>query len=366
MNITETSNGILEALSRCKNLLIVIKGSPDPDVIASSYALKLLAAHRGVRSQIFALSRISLPQNSAIVNELGISITFDEQGPAPEGYDAYAVLDHQSAAVERLTGRIPCAIHIDHHERTEDTVSAGYTLISTSAGSVSTIMALVIKTADMGLSPSERRSVSTALYLGMLTDTDNFRHAGPLEEEAVEFLSPMMDKKVISRITSVPLSEQTRQIIGRAIAGKVAYRDWLFAGLGYIDESIRDSIAIAADFLLERESAETVIIYAAIDRRHGLTLDASFRTRNPNLDLDMIIKKITPNGGGRMYKGAFQIDLDYFRMCDDRDAFWRLLDSTTRQVLKNSRDGMHFTELKGFYKRMKRTLKTLFTGEDGD
>ncbi len=366
MNITETLNGILEALSRCKNLLIVIKGSPDPDVIASSYALKLLATHRGVHAQIVALARISLPQNSAIVNELGISMSFDEQGPSPEGHDAYAVLDHQSAYVERLSGRIPCAIHIDHHEKTEDTVNSGYSLISTTAGSVSTIMALVLKNAGLGLSPSERRNVATALYLGMLTDTDNFRHAGPHEQEAVEFLSPMMDKKIISRITSVPLSDQTQQLIGRALTGKVLYRDWLFAGLGYIDESIRDSIAITADFLLEREDAQTVIIYAMIDRRHGLTLDASFRTRNPNLDLDTLIKKITPNGGGRMYKGAFQINLDYFRNYDDRDALWSLLDGATRQVLRASRDGMHFTELKGFYRRMKRTLRTLFTGEESD
>ncbi|TAL38848.1 MAG: hypothetical protein EPN93_03720 [Spirochaetes bacterium] len=366
MNIVETSEGLLAALARHRTLLIVIKGSPDPDVIASSFALKHLAAFAGVKAQIFAFSKISLPQNSAIVETLDIPILFGRPDHPPEGFDAYAVLDHQSAAVEKLSGRIPCAIHIDHHEKMDDTVEAEFTLISASAGSVSTIMALVLKARDIGLSPEERTRLATALYLGILTDTDNFRHAGTLESEALEYLTPLTNRQVIARIANSPLSDQTLRLIEKAFLEKGMYRDWLYAGLGFIDESIRDSIAIVADFVLQQERAETVIIFAAIDRKNGLTLDASFRTRNPNLDLDMIIKKITPNGGGRMYKGAFQINLDYFRYCENREALWLVLSDATREALHRSRDDMHFAELKGFYKRIRRRLHRLFTGSEGE
>jgi hypothetical protein len=50
---------------------------------------------------------------------------------------------------------------------------------------------------------------------------------------------------------SIPYSEETITVISKAIMNSFYYKDWLFCGVGFIPEKYRDSIAIAADYMLE-------------------------------------------------------------------------------------------------------------------
>ena len=74
----------------------------------------------------------------------------------------------------------------------------------------------------------------------------------------------------------------------------------MITGLGYIDATSRDTIAIVADRLLEaHREAEAVVVFAGIEdpARGTLVLDASLRSRDGDLDLERIIKSITHHGG---------------------------------------------------------------------
>jgi nanoRNase/pAp phosphatase (c-di-AMP/oligoRNAs hydrolase) len=148
----------------------------------------------------------------------------------------------------------------------------------------------------------------------------------------------------------------------KAASNQHVYKEWNIYGIGYIDVDQRDSIAITADLLLKKPDNETVVVYALVEdkRKEEIFLDVSFRSRSENLDINALIKSITPTGGGRQYKGAYQINLDYFKVCPDKELLWRVVESTTIERLKKSRDGIYINEISTFYSSvLERALRFL-------
>ncbi|HPQ53734.1 MAG TPA: hypothetical protein PK253_10840 [Spirochaetota bacterium] len=358
MNWKEIHDRFFNTLSRHKSILIYIKGSPDPDVIASSWMLKRICEKSDIKAEIFALKKPSLPQNRAIIEKLDIPIYFEDPGMNMGRFDGYAVLDFQSAYLKGISEKLPCVFHIDHHEPVREDIDVECKISSGDVGSVSTIMTMILKESQFAQDEDLLRSVGTGLVYGIQTDTDNYKHARDVDFEALSFLSRYSNKDIINKISGIPLSDGMVEMIGKAIRSKVIYKGWLIAGVGTIKESVRDSIAIIADFLLQEEGVTTTIVYALVETRNhkGLVLDASFRTEDRDLDLNYLIKQITAEGGARQYKGAYQVNMDYFLHCPDRDLVWKTVSTATIEVLKKQRDNVYIAELKGFYNKFRKRI----------
>jgi len=356
------SEQLKQVLEKYNNILICIKGSPDPDAIASSFALKCICETLNVRSLIVATTKLSLPQNKAFVNKLKIPVRFHDTLPNIDKFDSYIVADHQSAFIEGITGKLPCAAHIDHHEKIDEDIEADFKLIREDVGSASTIITLLLKEMDIKIEDYTITYVSTALLYGIQTDTDKYKHATSHDYEALNFLSKYSDNRIINKITGLPLSENTAKYLREAVLNQTVYKNWLITGIGFINETDRDSIAIIADFLLAREKAPVVIVFAAIQKKgkDRLALDVSLRTDVDDIDLNNIIKGITPNGGARNFKGAYQIDLNYFDRCPDKEKLWEVIHSTTVEILKKQRDELLITDLRGFYRKLRSRVSSVF------
>ncbi|MBN2401631.1 MAG: hypothetical protein JXN64_04455 [Spirochaetes bacterium] len=362
MNFKELSEKLISALSKYKSVLIYIIGSPDPDVIASSYALKQICNIIGVKAAIWGSVKPSLPQNSAIIKELDIPVIYKESFDDLSDYEAYAVLDFQSANINGITGKIPCVVHIDHHEPVQEDVKVDFKLIIKEAGSTSTFFAFTVKELETSIPAVELGKISTALQFGIYTDTDAFRHADFIDFEALYYVSNFSNRKTIEHVMKIPLPDHVFSLMSKAVGNKEEYKNWIFTGVGFIDESIRDSIPIIADFMIQRFKCSVVIVFAAVigENPHGLRLDASFRTDDENIDLDLLIKEITNSGGGRKYKGAYQVDLNYFADCPDKGLLWDLIKITTTFHIRHLRDKSQLFDIKGFYKKIKIKAEKIF------
>ncbi len=361
----ETSEKFYSALKKYRSILIVIKGSPDPDAIASAFAVKTICDHSGIKCSIISPQKLSLPQNKFFVKTLKIPVRFTDEYDI-SGFESYAVLDHQSARIDGVSETLPCVLHIDHHEKAEYGIQPDFKLISSEAGSTCTMIALILRESGIELEPEVLTSISTALLYGIQTDTDKYEHAGKTDYEALQYLSRFSNSSVIDRIMDIPLSEKTIRLLERAISNRVIYNEWLMTGIEFIDSSNRDSIAIIADFLLKRENVSMVIVFAIIESRKNMRLDVSFRTENDNINLNSIIKQITPNGGGRKFKGAYQVELSYFKECPEKQILWETVKMTTIEAIKKSRDNMYLTELKSVYGRFKDSFGKFFQSNTED
>lgn len=353
---------IVEMLRRYRVLLVYIQGSPDPDAIASAMVIRTLCEKHGVKADIVASMEPSLAQNKNIIKKFHVPLIVEKHLDRLSAYNAYAIVDYQSVEVPGLTGKIPCVLHLDHHESVKQNIPIGVQCIDERAGSTSTMLTHAFKEYVTKEYDDVLLKTASLLVLGIQTDTDKTVHAGELDFAALSYLSSYADKKIVDEIIGVPISEVTLGILEKANRQKSVYRDWLIAGVGYIAEKERDSIAITADYLLGSEKLSTVAVFAIVEKgeEKGYALDVSVRSRDENFDMDFFIKEITPTGGGRKYKGAFQINLDFFRYCPDKSMLWDIVSKTVHNAIIKKRDELPIIELKGLYRKLKKKISTIF------
>jgi len=361
MDFKQLALELTETVKKYRHLLIYIKGSPDPDAIAASFVLKLICEHFGTKATINSPVYPSLPQNIKIIKDLHLPIHF-ETPKDKNHYDAYAVLDHQSIAVDGVTGVIPCAIQIDHHELMDDNIPIDLKIVVEEAGSTSTIMTFIMKElgSELNFKKGSRIKIATALYYGIQTDTDDFQHASPLDKKALKIISLEYNGQLIHGLSSLPYSREFMDFFNLALQNQITYKDWLISGIGYIDEKYRDTVSIIGDFLLKREDISTAVVFSIVEKKKGLILNVSFRTKKKNFNLNTLIKRITSEGGARKFKGAYQVNLDYFGYCTDRDLLWKVVYTTTVDVLKKQRDARGMQYFKNYLRRAKGKLVDIF------
>lgn len=356
---SEISDRIIEVLRSCTQILILVKGSPDPDVLASSYFLIEFGRLFDCSCTIVSPTKASLPQNQSMINKIKIPI--QQKIPDLDQYDGYVVFDFQSPEYEGLTGTLSCLIHIDHHAPAESPVKPQYQLIDESVNSVSTLLSGVYLIHRGRFTDETSRSIATALCYGILSDTDNLALASEIDKTQYDLIHSFADVTLLDSLTQMPYSEETLTLISKALIGSVYYKDWLIAGIGYIPAKMRDSLAITADFLLEREDVSTVVVFALVESSDELFIDASFRTKVSNLDLNRLIKNITPNGGGRRYKGAFQFTMTYFRQTADRHRLWETVNDATVENIKRGRDNIRMDEVRSFLVDLREQITDFFS-----
>ena len=151
------SAAFISAVKKYRRVLIYIPGSPDPDAISSSHAIKIMLARMDIESEIMSEKKLSLSQNRAFVRALKIPL---KAGTRPDAsrFDAYIITDFQTNTVPGISGRIPCAAHIDHHEAERGLTPADFSLIRPGSGSTSALVALLLKDSGISFSSSEMKS----------------------------------------------------------------------------------------------------------------------------------------------------------------------------------------------------------------
>lgn len=356
--ISAFARKLVKTLGKKRRLLIYIKGSPDPDAMGSSFALKWLCDCFNTPSVIHSPLLPSLPQNSKMIKDLGIPIGFGSDSVDLSDFDGYGVLDHPSVEVEGITGVLPCVVHVDHHDVTDSQVPVACRLVMEEVGATSTIMALVLKALEpeLTIDSSQYQRLATALYLGIKTDTDGFQLATETDHQALDHIYPFVNTGIIQRIDEVPLSKNAHRCLTRAIKNRVIINEWLVSGLGYIDAKNRDSMAIVADYLINSGDISRVMVFALVRGKSGLVLDVSIRTRDERFDLNAFIKKITTEGGARTFKGGFQVNLDYFVNCPAPDLVWKVVSMTTLDTIQR----LGLPKKVTFFQQMKNRIRKGF------
>lgn len=309
-----------------KPVAFIIKGSPDPDAIAGSLALLCYYQALGGTGKMYYDSYVSHTNNKAMINILGIQMekvsTFQEINTK---YEFYIVVDHATATVEGLD-LSKCILHVDHHkEKEKDKEESLHAqclhVIEGDAGASSTIVTRLLSEVDFFQSnhPDVER-VATALMYGIRSDTDNLDGAGPKDWDAMRILAHHSSKSDIKKITKSRITAQTAEILKKALANEQEEQGWLYAGVGYLQDSYRDSIATVADELMRRSGIEHVFVYAIIEKSTGnMVVEGSVRSVDPGMDLDSFVKSFSDNAGGRKYKGGFQIPLGFWGTCPNRE-----------------------------------------------
>jgi nanoRNase/pAp phosphatase (c-di-AMP/oligoRNAs hydrolase) len=184
--------------------------------------------------------------------------------------------------------------------------------------------------------------VATALWHGLITDTNGFIHAGAEDFRAASFLSQFRDADLLEQIMSQARSKQTMEIIRRVLGNRVVIESFSLAGIGYLRAEDRDAIPQAADFLMTEENVHTAIVYGIVigdDRQE--TLIGSMRTSRLTIAPDELIKEVLGKningryyGGGKATAGGFEIPVGFLsgdHSEEYRKLKWQVFDDQIKQ-----------------------------------
>ena len=99
---------------------------------------------------------------------------------------------------------------------------------------------------------------------GLATDTDDFSLARSTDFRAASQLADVCDRDLLQDLSRRLIAPSAMDVIARSLSSLFVRRNFAMAGVGFVAESERDTIAQAADFLIRREDIDTVVVYGIV------------------------------------------------------------------------------------------------------
>ena len=296
---------LLAAVDPERPVAIYTHDQPDPDSIASAYALQHLLARRLEADGAIAFGgTIGRATNRAMVEHLGIRLR-PLAGIKYSEFGAHCMIDTQpEMGNHSIPDDLAIAIAIDHHPPRPGARQAAFTDVRTDYGATSTMMFYYLKAAGLDL-PAK---LATALLIGIKSDTRGLeREASEADLHAYLEIFPRADLTLMARIESPRIPQKYFEAFHGALEVSALYDGVLVADMGEVENP--DLVAELADFFIPLEGAD----YALVMGRHRGRMYLSLRTRSDEHDAGATIARVvgemgTAGGHGKM-AGA-QISLE--------------------------------------------------------
>lgn len=352
----ETSSGRAAELARLLDArrgerhIVALQDFPDPDAISCGLAYREIARGYDIDAELVYDGLISHPENRALVNLLGVPVRQFTPEMDLSSYAAAVFVDNQGATTH-LTDRlkaagVPTLAVVDHHDP-DDVLDPVFSDVRP-LGAAATILAEYLASGallTLQVGNESHGRLATALMHGLHSETDGFVRARAPEYRAAAYLARHIDPDLLERVLCVQKSRGTLKVIERALHDRVVRNGFSVSGVGFVRWAERDSIPVAADFLLTEENVHTSIVFGMLGDDHGReVITGSLRTTRPTMHVDQFLKHALgedlrgrPYGGGRSRAGGFEIDIGFLKGDEDdpeqQALKWALFDRRIRRKL---------------------------------
>jgi nanoRNase/pAp phosphatase (c-di-AMP/oligoRNAs hydrolase) len=288
-------------LAESEELTIVCHNNPDPDCLASAFALGRIAMAAGVdEHHILYSGDISHQQNRAFVNLLGIDLEpFDPASVQnrPDG-SLLAFVDHAVPGENnRVPEGTPVDIVIDHHP--SENIEAQFVDHREQVGATATILAEYVE--ELGTEMDT--ALGTALLFAIRRETLGFLRGVTSDEyEAAGWLHDHADSELLRTLSTPSVTGATVDAIAKAITSRTVRGSVLISGIGRTSE--RDALPQAADYLATLEGVETAVVFGVVD--DGIQLSARSTDSRIHIGnvLDRAFSDVGSAGGHREMAGG--------------------------------------------------------------
>src|SRR5580704_17988825 len=327
------------AAAKGKHLLIALRGHPDPDGIACAITQAHIAQRLGVaQTTVGYCHELSHRENRALVKLLGLELRRIKSVREVGAVDFLGLVDaHEVDPDLSDAGDFEVLTIVDHH-RAAAPPKARFVDMRIDVGATATIFAEYLQDLT-ALDPEieEDRRICTALMHGLSTDTDDFMLARAADFRAASQIVEVCDRDLLTDLSRRLIAPTAMDVIARALASLHVRRNFAMAGVGFVSEAERDTIAQAADFLVRREDIDTVVVYGVVGDKY---IEGSLRTHSPSVDPAAWLESAfghdergRPYGGGRRDKGGFRIPIGFLGRVTDRGQLWQLVEHAVRTAL---------------------------------
>ncbi|PIQ86592.1 MAG: hypothetical protein COV74_04230 [Candidatus Omnitrophica bacterium CG11_big_fil_rev_8_21_14_0_20_45_26] len=311
-NITSVTHAkrLLRFLSKNKkkisSLLILTHDYPDPDALASAYALNFLVEKcYGISSRIVYSGVIGRTENRWMMNIL--KIPAHRLRPSDfKRYKNVALVDSQPEFENNAFPRYEHAtIVIDQHASKGEKPNADFVAIDTECGATCVILAqaLLLKRVEIPV------RIATALAYGILSDTLNLYRAS--RHDVVDTYLGVLhscDMRALARIQNPVRPRTFFMTLRKALQDAMMKRRLIVSHLGFVKNP--DLVSQVADFLLTNKG----INWSVCTGRYNGKIYVSLRAASPNAEAGEVLRDIFESkdeagGRGTVAGGSFHIGL---------------------------------------------------------
>jgi nanoRNase/pAp phosphatase (c-di-AMP/oligoRNAs hydrolase) len=238
---------------------ILLQHDPDPDAIGSALALRELLGRNRATTPIVTFGAVTRPENLAMINLLEIQIERIAPSDLHKDGARLALVDVQPPYFEQPLGRVDLVV--DHHPKRSNFKSR-FADLRSGYGSTATIFTEYLRAA--GMEPSQR--LATALLYGIKTDTLFLERGNNLADlSAFNYLYPLANKAMITRIERPALPREDLEAMGRALSRLQVHSGVAVIHLGEVNRE--DVIPQMAEFCLQIEGVDWGVVSGLVDDR---------------------------------------------------------------------------------------------------
>lgn len=282
---------LINVLNLKKSVFIQMHNAPDPDAIATAFALKELLMTRGIESTICCKGQIEKYSTLRMIELLDINIVFveDENNMMEEEYIILVDAQKGNSNVTKFGGcEVAC---IDHHPIFVHN-NYMYKDIRWDIGACSTILASYYIENNIKIS----ENVATALLYGIKMDTlDLSRGVHDLDLDMFYYLYKLANKNKLTSIQRNTLEYSDLTAYSNAIENIRIYNNIGFINVGFDCSDVL--LACISDFILSLKEVKFIVVYC--EKEKGVKF--SIRNESEDLDAGVIINRALKgygDGGG--------------------------------------------------------------------
>lgn len=297
-------------LEETESLAIVCHHQPDPDCLASAYALEWIATQNGVHdTDIFYQGHITHQEIRSFISIFDIELN-EIDDTAFEEYDLVAFVDHSISGTKvEMPPTVSADVVIDNVESIAET-EASFVDARPEYGSTAAILAEYVT----NLNGKPPRLVASALLFAIHRERlDDIRYPTELDYRAALDLFPHADIDLIEEVYGSSLTPETLDAVGRAIHHRTLRGSVLVSSIGQTPDS--GALPQAADYLLRLEGVRTVLVIGIVNGDLWL----SGRSFDPRIDIGAVLNGAFADfgtAGGHQDRAGGQVSLGIFADSD--------------------------------------------------
>lgn len=299
----------LNDLLKYDSIIIQCHDNPDPDAIASAYGLYLYFKSYNRDVEIIYSGRDIIQKSNIklMIKELEIPIEYYEYRLLPDNQLLITVdCQYGESNVSHIDAK-NIAI-IDHHQSNiKSTVNPSMVEIHSELGSCSTLIWKMLL--DEGYDVKSNKSLSTALYYGLLTDTSEFTELNyPLDKDMRDSL--YYHHSLITQLNNSKISLTELEIAGVALIKYIYNPEHRYA-LIHAKPCDSNVLGYIIDLVLQVDVIDTCVVFN--DKPNGFKYSVRSCVKDIHAnELAAYLAKDIGGGGGHIDKAGGFISLSEY------------------------------------------------------
>jgi len=242
----------------------------------------------GLPTRITRDGLISRAENRAMVETLKLDLLpIEEMDCGPD--EAIVMVDSQpKTGRHNFVGDVPIAAVLDHHETPGELEDVPFVDIRPNLGATCTLVTKYLQEQEVEIP----QRVATALMYGIETEVCGYpREAGPLDDQALQFLYPIANKDLIAQIRNARLPHSHFECLLQALQSSFIYDRLIVSWVNDLPQP--EQAAEVVDFLVRFEKVDWAVCAGV----HRDKLILSVRSALPHAKAGEMLRKVVGDLG---------------------------------------------------------------------